>query len=125
MSMPLPINVVIAASTEDAFVELKSVEGLQGVGISPCYWFAALKQPVSNKVSTFDLVTHYRVGYWIALDAAAFSRCNEVFNELKKQQGYSRGFYDFHLPNPVVLAKDAKELQNIVNYVLEAFCATS
>ncbi|MDO8774743.1 MAG: hypothetical protein Q7K57_39770 [Burkholderiaceae bacterium] len=125
MSMPLPINVVIAASTENAFAELKSIEGLQGLGISPRYWLAALKQPVSNKVSTFDKITHYRVGYWIALDAEAFSRCNEVFSELKKQQGYSRGFYDFHLPNPVVLAKDAKELQNIVNCVFEAFCATS
>lgn len=125
MSMPLPINVVIAASAEDAFGELNGVEGLQGLGISPRYWLATLKQPISTKVTAFDKVTHYRVGYWIALDAAAFSLCDQVYSELKKQPGYSRGFYDFHLPNPVVLAKDAKELQDIVNYVLEAFCATS
>jgi hypothetical protein len=125
MSMPLPINVVIAASTGDAFIKLKSVEGLQGLGISPRYWFATLKQPASNEVSTFDKVTHYRVGYWIALDESAFSRCNEVFSELKKQKGYSRGFYDIHLPNPVVLAKDLEDLRSIVNGVFEAFCATS
>ncbi|HCX82800.1 MAG TPA: hypothetical protein DHV01_14530 [Rhodoferax sp.] len=125
MSMPLSINVIIAAATEDAFAELKNIEGLQGTGISPRYWLAAIKQPTSDKVSTFDKAAHYRVGYWIALDEAAFSSCKDVFNQLSTQKGYSRGFYDSHLPNPVVLAHDAKELQEIVNYVLEAFCATS
>lgn len=125
MSMPLPINVVIAAATEDAFAVLKNIEGLQGSGFSPRYWLAALKQPTSEKVCTFDKVAHYNAGYWIALDEAAFSSCKAVFNQLSTQKGYSRGFYDTHLPDPVALAHDSNQLQKIVNDVLEAFYATS
>lgn len=125
MSMPLPLNVVIAAETEEAFVCVKKVEGLRVPGISPSYAFAVLTDTKSGKFIPFSGVDHSSIGYWIALDKTAFSRCQSIFHELKSKKGFSRGFYDSHLPEAVVLASNAEELQKTVNFVWEAFCATS
>lgn len=125
MSMPLPIHVVIAAASKAAFTGLENVEGLQNPGISPRYLLGALEHPGSGRPCSFDLIDHSSVGYWIALDGEAFSRCKEVFKALEAQKGYSRGLYDIYLPDPVVLAQNVEELQGIVRSVWDAFCATS
>ena len=125
MSMPLPLNVVILASAEAGFQGIKKITGLSKPGVSPRYTLASLNCPSSQKISKFGDIDHSKVGFWIALDESSKVQCNKMVAALMSKAGYSRGFYDAHLPNPVITASSMDELQKIVDEVWDAFCATS
>ena len=125
MSMPLPLNVVILASSEAGFHGIKKLSGLSKPGVSPRYTLATLDSPSSRKFSDFKATDQSKVGFWIALDESSAQQCRKTVAALKSNPGYSRGFYDTHLPDPVVKARSMSELQKIIDEVWEAFCATS
>jgi hypothetical protein len=125
MSMPLPINVVIASTNEASFAGLKKIDGLSKPGVSPRYTLATIENPTSKKFVHFDQIDQSQMGYWVALDAVALSHCQAAVQRLMSRKAFDRGFYETHLPKPVVFAKDMKELQTIVNSIWVAFCATS
>ena len=123
MSMPLPINVVILASSEAEFRGIKKVSRLRKPGVSPRYFLATLER--SDKFAYFASIDQASIRLWVALDQPSKLKCEEIAARLQSSPGYSRGFYDIHLPNPVVSAATMTDLQRIVDEVWEAFCATS
>jgi len=125
MSMPLPLNVLILASSEAGFQGIKKIAGLSKPGVSPRYTLATLDSPSSQKFSKFEDVDHSKVGFWIALDESSALQCKKALAALQSNPDYSRGFYDAHLPNPVATVRNMNELQRIIDDVWEAFCATS
>jgi hypothetical protein len=125
MSMPLPLSVVILASSEAGFQGIKKITGLSKPGISPRYFLATLDRPSTQKITHIEDIEHSQVGFWIALDEPSALQCNKVVAALRCNPGYSRGFYDVHLPNPVVKVRNMSELKKLIDEVWEAFCATS
>ena len=123
MSMPLPINVVILSSSEAEFRGIKKVSRLRRPGVSPRYFRATLER--SDKFAYFASIDQTSIRLWVALDQPSKLKCEEIAARRQSSQGYSRGFYDIHLPNPVVSAATMTDLQRIVDEVWEAFCATS
>ena len=123
MSMPQPIDVVVLASSEAGLHGIKKVPGLKKPGVSPRYLLATIEG--SDKFSSFSSIDPVGVGFWIALDQPSKLKCQETVARLQSDPQYSRGFYDVHLPDPVVSATTMADLQRIVDEVWEAFCATS
>ena len=123
MSMPLPIDVVVLASSEAGLDGMKKLSGLRRPGVSPRYLLATIER--SDKFSTFSSIDPAGIGFWIALDQPSRLKCQETVARLQSNPQYSRGFYDVHLPDPVASATSTADLQRIVDEVWEAFCATS
>jgi hypothetical protein len=123
MSVPLPIDVVVLASSEAGLHWARKVSGLKKPGVSPRYLMATIER--SDKFPSFSSIDPAGIGFWIALDQPSKLKCQETVARLQSDTQYSRGFYDVHLPDPVVIATDMADLQRIVDDVWEAFCATS
>lgn len=127
MSMPLPLSAVIVASSEaDLGGIRKRVVGLRRPGIAPRYTLATLAKPGAfSKHKHFPRLAPQEFALWIALDERALMAAEEAYKAAMNSNGYGRGFYDTHLPDPVCFAANEKELQALVDRAWEAFCATS
>ena len=121
--MPLPINVVILASSEAGLHGITRVSGLKKPGVSPRYFLATVEG--SDEFPSFSSIDPAGIGFWIALDQPSKLKCQKTVARLQSDRQYSRGFYDVHLPDPIASATDMADLQRIVDDVWEAFCATS
>ena len=125
MGYPQHLNVVVLAASESGYHGIRKLEGLRKPGISPRYTLSTISPPVNTKLKAFAEVDQATVGFWIALDVPSEAMCRSVVTRLRTDPTYTRGFYDQFLPDPVVRASGMKELQDVVDDVWDAFCATS
>lgn len=125
MSMPQYLEIAVVASNEAELRPLEKLDAVEKTGIAPRYRFVTLDAPENPRVIHMDRLEQQQIGLWVALDDEAMSRCQAVYEELSSHPGYSRGFYDHHLPAAVVRVKDRDEFLALTEKVWEAFCATS
>jgi hypothetical protein len=125
MSMPQYLEIAVVASNESGFGSIEKLDAVFKPGIAPQYKLVTLDAPKSPLVIHMNRLDHQRIGLWVALDDEAMRRCQAAYQELASRPGYSRGFYDDHLPTAVVQVKDQNEFRALTEKVWEAFCATS
>ncbi len=61
----------------------------------------------------------------MALDEESRKACENAIKVNESRQGYDRGFYNHHLPEPLVVAKNKEQFLAVTKTIYEAFCATS
>jgi hypothetical protein len=125
MSMPQYIEIAVVASKSDTIRAITKGAKISEPGIAPRYFLASLDKPSGKRVINLSELESDRILFWIVLDDKAKSECEKLHLKNTKNIKYSRGFYDIHLPDPVIQVSSNSEFNKLIKVVYEAFCATS
>ena len=125
MSMPQYIRVAVVSSNSETLRKITKGSKISEPGIAPRYSLVALSKPDGKRVIGLSDLECERVLLWIALDNKAREKCDELHLKNAKSKKYNRGFYNVHLPEPVIQVKSNSEFKKKVDDIYEAFCETS
>jgi hypothetical protein len=125
MSMPQYIEIAVVASSSEALQSVTKGARISEPGIAPKYFLVALDKPTGKRVIGLSELKHEHILLWVALDNSARHKCDELHQQNVGNKNYSRGFYDAHLPEPVVRVESNAEFKKKVAAIYDAFCATS
>ena len=125
MSMPQYIHVAVVASNSKRLRDFTKSARISEPGVAPRYSLVSLKEPSGKRVLGWSELDCNNVLLWIALDDVAKAVCDEQHQKNLANPRYSRGFYDIHLPLPVIKVTSKLEFEKKVREIDEAFYATS
>jgi len=125
MSMPQYIIIAVVSSNMATLKKITKDALIFQPGVAPRYKLVTLDGKEGKRITSLEEIEVHRILLWIALDDAALAKCNEMNSQNLENPHYNRGFYDQHLPNPVIKIDSPDHFRNKVEEISEAFCATS
>lgn len=126
--MPLPIHVVLIASTVDQVTIAQKHFRLSVPGIGTAY-LAAIDAEPGNKIAPPAELPKALITLWLCLDQESFIVTNDLHNQDVTNHRYGRCFYANDFPEPCVLIEGWQESPQVLTgwaeKIIAAWYATS